>query len=242
MNTKMMAAVLGVLSVAMSAGAESAQMCVSGMEQAIASGTDAVVPMSFVLPRGATVTGVVVDLELDHDWLGDLVIQIEHGGTVVTLMDRVNIELFPFGCGGRDLDASFRDDAAATPGDLCVPSTPNAQPEPMLVGDLRPEGMLSGFSGMDPSGAWTVTVSDQAANDAGVLRAVCITLEFDAPPPVCAGDVDGSGGVDVDDLNAVLGAWGTSVGVGDPRDLANDDGLVDVDDLNVILGNWGVAC
>jgi len=65
--------------------------------------------------------------------------------------------------------------------------------------------------------------------------------------PVCPGDVTGAGGapdgmVDVDDLNAILSAWGTSVGVGSPLDLANDDGVIDVDDLNVVLSNWGSNC
>lgn len=63
------------------------------------------------------------------------------------------------------------------------------------------------------------------------------------PPPECPGDVTGSGGVpdgqvDVDDLNAILGVWDTTVGVGSPLDLAGDDGIVDVNDLNVVLSNW----
>ncbi len=62
--------------------------------------------------------------------------------------------------------------------------------------------------------------------------------------PTCQGDISGPGGapdgaVDVDDLNALLGAWNQSVGQGDPRDLANDDGFIDVDDLNILLGHFG---
>ncbi len=68
----------------------------------------------------------------------------------------------------------------------------------------------------------------------------------DVKTPSCPGDIAGAGGpdgmVDVDDLNAILGAWGTSVGIGSPLDLANDDGMIDVDDLNVILGNWAAVC
>ncbi|MCA9280793.1 MAG: hypothetical protein H6812_04235 [Phycisphaeraceae bacterium] len=65
--------------------------------------------------------------------------------------------------------------------------------------------------------------------------------------PVCPGDVTGPGGVpdgqiDVDDLNAILSAFGSNVGVGSPLDLANNDGIIDVDDLNVILGAWGQSC
>lgn len=58
----------------------------------------------------------------------------------------------------------------------------------------------------------------------------------------CPGDVDLSGGVDIDDLNAILAAFGAFVGVGSPVDLANGDGVIDIDDLNVVLGNWGASC
>lgn len=242
MNTKGLIPAMAVLACAAGANAESAQMCVSGMSQAISSGSDAVVPMSFVLPEGATVTGVTVELDLDHTWLGDLVIQIEHNGTTLTLLERVNIDQFAYGCGGRDLTATFRDDATVSPEDLCVPSTPDPQPEPMLVGDLLPVQALSSFNGLEAGGTWTVTVSDQATNDTGTLFSACITVMFEAPPPVCPGDVDASGTVDVDDLNAILSAFGTNVGMGSPLDLANDDGVIDVDDLNVILGNWGAPC
>ena len=62
-------------------------------------------------------------------------------------------------------------------------------------------------------------------------------------PTPCPGDVTGPGGqpdgqVDVDDLNAILSAFNTAVGMGSPLDLANNDGFVDVDDLNVVLSNW----
>lgn len=62
-------------------------------------------------------------------------------------------------------------------------------------------------------------------------------------PPSCQGDVSGPGGepdgeVGIDDLNAVLSAWGASIEPGSTLDLAGNDGLVDVNDLNVILSNW----
>jgi len=51
-----------------------------------------------------------------------------------------------------------------------------------------------------------------------------------------------NGQIDVDDLNEILSAWNTNVGIGDPRDLANNDGIVDVDDLNVVLAAFGTSC
>jgi hypothetical protein len=50
------------------------------------------------------------------------------------------------------------------------------------------------------------------------------------------GDVNCDGVVNVDDLFAVLNAWGVCDGC--PEDL-NDDGFVNVDDLFVVLNNWG---
>ncbi len=63
----------------------------------------------------------------------------------------------------------------------------------------------------------------------------------------CRGDITGPAGmpdgqINVDDLNAILSAWGTIVGVGSPLDVAGGDGLVNVDDLNVVLSNWGSNC
>lgn len=54
----------------------------------------------------------------------------------------------------------------------------------------------------------------------------------------CPGDMNGDSAVDVDDLNEVLAAWGTSGPLGD----ANNDLTVDVDDLNEVLSNWGGSC
>lgn len=60
--------------------------------------------------------------------------------------------------------------------------------------------------------------------------------------PSCPGDVAGADGpdgqVNIDDLNAILAAWGVVVGVGSPLDVANNDGWVSIDDLNVVLANW----
>lgn len=64
----------------------------------------------------------------------------------------------------------------------------------------------------------------------------------DVTPSLCTGDTNGDQIIDVDDLNAVLSVLGAAVGVGDPRDIANDDGQIDADDLNVVLANWQRGC
>lgn len=52
----------------------------------------------------------------------------------------------------------------------------------------------------------------------------------------CAGDSDGNGLVDFDDLLAVLGNWGACTGCSADFDGNN---IVDFDDLLTVLGNWG---
>lgn len=77
-----------------------------------------------------------------------------------------------------------------------------------------------------------------------------ITLDFEGVivatrplAPACPGDVSGNDAmVNIDDLNAILSVFNTSVGVGSPLDIANDDGVIDIDDLNVVLSNFGVTC
>jgi hypothetical protein len=54
----------------------------------------------------------------------------------------------------------------------------------------------------------------------------------------CVGDVDGNGVTDVDDLIAIIVAWGD--GLDSPSDL-NRDGIVDAQDLVFVLWGWGVC-
>jgi len=105
-----------------------------------------------------------------------------------------------------------------------------------------------GLTGADSP---VLTVSGVGVADSGVYRCMVQNACQSAPSnesvvtatACCPGDIaNGDGLVDVDDLNAILSVFGTSVGVDDPRDTANDDGLIDVDDLNVVLANWGVSC
>ncbi|MEE8130615.1 MAG: hypothetical protein V3T48_10015, partial [Vicinamibacterales bacterium] len=88
---------------------------------------------------------VDVDLVIDHTWIGDLVISIEHNGQVVTLWDRACFSQ-------NDIDVIFDDEGGAL---IC------AQP---TVGNIDPltsgTGPLSTFDGQSSAGTWTITVSD----------------------------------------------------------------------------------
>lgn len=58
------------------------------------------------------------------------------------------------------------------------------------------------------------------------------------PPPACPADLSGDGQVNSIDLNAVLGAFGSSSPSGD----VNGSGFVDSVDLNLVLALFGQAC
>jgi hypothetical protein len=55
-----------------------------------------------------------------------------------------------------------------------------------------------------------------------------------ANPLLPPGDITGDGLVNIDDLLAVINAWGHS---GGPADLTND-GIVNIDDLLFVITHW----
>ncbi|UCD74469.1 MAG: right-handed parallel beta-helix repeat-containing protein [Phycisphaerales bacterium] len=62
---------------------------------------------------------------------------------------------------------------------------------------------------------------------------------YEFQPVECPADLNHDGRVNIDDLFAILGAWGQCDDPSDcPEDL-NGDGMVDIDDLFVILAEWG---
>ncbi|MGD9692646.1 MAG: hypothetical protein AB7G17_11565 [Phycisphaerales bacterium] len=60
--------------------------------------------------------------------------------------------------------------------------------------------------------------------------------------PVCAGDADRDGVVGFDDLNLILGAYGTTNGSTAHEADVNADGVINFADLNITLSAFGTAC
>jgi subtilisin-like proprotein convertase family protein len=116
-----------------------------------------------------------------------------------------------------------------------------------VVASLTSEEALGAFIGEDPNGTWTLTISDDANLDGGMLNSWSIDVVTCAcdEPPVCEGDTDDSGAVDVDDLVNVILAWGPCPNC-PPDPCAADvfpfpagDCNVNVDDLVSVVLNWG---
>ncbi len=89
---------------------------------------------------------------------------------------------------------------------------------------------------------WTV----EANNDNGTTLPTTPVFTFSTPgyvPPMdCDGDANGDNMVNFDDLNFVLGNWGTAGPDGDVFPTGGGDGNVNFDDLNFVLSNWGTSC
>lgn len=73
-----------------------------------------------------------------------------------------------------------------------------------------------------------------------LLGAPDINGDF-VPDTCCVGNANGDTVVDIDDLNVILAAFGTSVTPGTNGDLTGE-GMVDIDDLNLVLSNFGGSC
>jgi endonuclease/exonuclease/phosphatase family metal-dependent hydrolase len=108
------------------------------------------------------------------------------------------------------LDFIIATDSVTAIGNRFILYTPEMSP-----GELAANGLLAG---------------DSHASDHLLLAA-----DLRAPAPPCAGDINGSGEVDVQDFLGLLAAWGDPGGAAD----INGDGIVDVQDFLDLLAAWG---
>ncbi len=210
------------------------------------------VPLAFDTAQ-RVVTGVRVELELQHPWVGDLVVEvIAPTGQTAHVLDRPGTVSSgfpgPWGCGGDDINATFTDGATQTADDACTISS-NGTGTPVYTGDLLPLQSLSVFNGLNPEGVWTVRVSDQQAGDAGTLTSVCLVIDveedcdLDGVPSTCAcaADFDGNGEVNLGDFGVFGAAFGSTAGDANYNPDADFDGNgeVNLGDFGVFGGQFG---
>ncbi|MBX3396155.1 MAG: proprotein convertase P-domain-containing protein [Phycisphaerae bacterium] len=156
------------------------------------------------VPTSFTLGDVNVRLNIAHTWIGDLIADLEHGGTTVRIIDQPG---FPIpdptdGCAADNLVNIILDDSG-TGGAIENQCVANLTSPP----NYTPNNPLSAFNGMNANGAWTLTVSDAfTAADDGTLISWAIILDgtgfspCDTDPGACCFS-EGTG--DCQQLNAI---------------------------------------
>ncbi|MBP7700790.1 proprotein convertase P-domain-containing protein [Candidatus Woesebacteria bacterium] len=95
-------------------------------------------------------------LNIDHEFVGDLWIELEHDGVKVLVLGKL-------GCGGSDIRAIFSDLAEVGVRQVC-------ENDVALEGRFTPQESFAVFTGMDFSGEWKLTILDEGDADEGSLN------------------------------------------------------------------------
>ena len=196
-------------------------------------------------PSDLIVTGVELELDIEHPWIGDLVVSLRSPSGVVTeLIDRNGKGPFgfpgPFGCGGDDVSMVLAEDAGTLVDDVC-----SITATPVLSGRLRPHQSFSAHFGREPNGVWFIDLQDFQSGDTGSFLSAALILEVevdcdgDGVPDECAcpGDLNDDGAINGADLADLLSQWGQSGVAGD----LDGDGSVAGGDLSILLAGWGLC-
>ncbi|MCW5521151.1 proprotein convertase P-domain-containing protein, partial [Aureitalea sp. L0-47] len=130
------------------------------------------VSTTITVPESGTLQDMNVDLDIEHTWVGDLIVTLESpAGTSITLIDRMGYTGTGFGCSNNDLLVTLDDEATLPIEDECTGSP--------ITGSFTPNEALSAFDGEDVNGDWILTVSDNAGGDTGMLNAWTLNYDYD---------------------------------------------------------------
>ncbi|MGD9690348.1 MAG: proprotein convertase P-domain-containing protein [Phycisphaerales bacterium] len=202
---------------------------------------------SILVEQDGSIANLVVTLELNHPFLGDLSASLSNGSITVPLFARVGRNVTGFGS-SADLvagnDLRFYDTAPVDLWDAGMGETIDAD-------DYRPSGVsnaparLSDFVGASISGTWTLTLTDSADGNTGSL--VSWSLDFNPPTvcaPPCPADFNLDGVVNADDLGDFINCYfGETANPGTCLQADfNDDGIVNADDLGDFINVFFTGC
>ena len=130
---------------------------------------------TFTVPTTNNAIDIDIDIDITHTWVGDLIITIEHAGVTATILDRPGNPASTNGCDQDNILCVFDDEGTTIAETMCNSGT-------AISGNVIPNAPLSVFDGMDPSGIWTITVSDNVGQDTGTLNDWCVIVTSDANP------------------------------------------------------------
>jgi len=192
------------------------------------------------------ITDLDVDLLIDHTFVGDVLIQVEHMGTVVAIYDRPGVPATQFGCGSADADVILDDEGTADIETTCNAVAPSALSPPNFI----PNNSLAAFDGMDPNGEWTLIAADVEPVAADIGTVLRWSLHISVAGDVCSGggcacrgDLNADTVVNGKDVN-LFAQCVASGGAGCPCGDMNNSGAADSADVAafvtaVVTGNCG---
>ena len=139
---------------------------------AIPDGPAAGVATDLVINAEERIDSIEVSLDIEHDWVGDLLISLEHveSETIIELVDRTDGD-GSFGCDANNIRTTVSDDAPLSLQTDCNRG-PNNEAFPEAA--YRPNDQLSTFSGLPFAGTWRLFVRDQASTFTGTVNEWCI--------------------------------------------------------------------
>lgn len=140
---------------------------------------------SLSIPDGAAPTGIKdsvdinspgvltdlnVSVDIQHTWVGDLTVTLsnEDTGTSVELVSRPGLPAFDseFGFDGGGMTITLDDEGSQTVEDNAPPYN--------SYDSYIPNNPLSTFDGQNLAGSWTLTITDSADGDEGILNSWCL--------------------------------------------------------------------
>jgi subtilisin-like proprotein convertase family protein len=130
------------------------------------------------VPSGTTIADLNVQLDINHTYVGDLVVTLKHvdTGTTVTLINRPGTTpALPAGCDGSDISCTLDDQAGRVAQNECRSTAP------AIDGSVKPTDALAAFTGQAAGGTWRLNVSDNAPDDVGSLFGWCLIVNSAAP-------------------------------------------------------------
>lgn len=125
------------------------------------TGSSGVTTHTFTIADAGRVGQVALDLNLSHTYAADLDFKLTHNGTTLSFFNGDTTGVFGSDFGGL---YRFRETEGAPPlsGAAIVSGT-------LAPGTYQLGGALNAFEGMEMSGEWTLTITDDAGGDVGVL-------------------------------------------------------------------------
>jgi len=118
---------------------------------------------------------------INHSWVGDLIVRVTSpGGTTVTILDRPGSPATANGCNSNNLAQIVLDDDGGFP---AVESQCATDATAFPTGTFSPNNAMSAFDGQNPTGNWTINISDNAAADTGSARAFSLVIDSACSTP-----------------------------------------------------------